>query len=116
MRGPLFRAGSKLLLAAVVGLLLPAASQAWIRVGIGIGIPIAPYPYYGPYYRPYYYPPAVVVQPATVIVQPAPASVYVPAPTGPTNVQPSGVQPTSAQPIVPASQPALGPPPSPVGR
>jgi hypothetical protein len=93
---------------AFAGVFLSATSaQAWVRVGIGIGIPLPPYPYYyRPYYQPYYYgypgvvvAPSVVVQPAPMVVQPAPASPYTPVPAA---------QPPSMPP------PVLAPVPAPV--
>jgi HEAT repeats len=70
--------GAAMLLTA----LTPSQSQAWVRLGIGINVPIYPRPYYyGPYGYPYGYP---YYQPYPVYVAPAP--VYVGPP-------PSGVQP-----------------------
>jgi HEAT repeats len=56
------------------------ADAAWVRVGIGIGLPIYPAPWYGPYGYPYYQPYPVYVSPPPVYVAPAPAVVQ-PAPT-----------------------------------
>jgi hypothetical protein len=64
---------------ALSALAVPAqAGWGGVRVGIGIGFPIYPGPYY---YRPYpyYYPAPVVVAPPPVVVAPAPAY-PVPAP------------------------------------
>jgi hypothetical protein len=94
MRGRMF-----LFAVALAGLMFPLASaQAQFRIGIGIGIPIGPY--YGPYYRPYYYPP-VVVTPAPLVVQPAPAYVTVPA----------SVYSPYLPPTAPAQGPAIAPAP-----
>jgi hypothetical protein len=93
-------------LAVLAGLLLPSGpAQAWGRIGIAIGIPIAPYPYYRPYY--YGYNGVVYVQPAPVVVQPAP--VYVTPPPG--AVQPA---PAPAYNPAPAAPPALAPAPMPL--
>jgi hypothetical protein len=95
------------ILTALAGVLLPTTSaQAWVRVGIGITVPV-----YGPYYRPYpYYYPPVVVAPATVVVQPAPTVVQ-PAPA---YVQPAPTSPYTAP--NPAPSPTLLPPPRPAGQ
>ena len=74
-----------LAVAALSALAVPAqAGWGGVRIGVGIGFPIYPGPYY---YRPYpyYYPPPVVVAPPPVVVQPAPVyaappPVQVPAP------------------------------------
>lgn len=91
----------------------PSGGGPRVSVGIGIGVPVAPYyrpyPYYYPYYRPYpyYYPPPVVVapppvvyqQPAVIVAQPA-QTVVQPAPG---IVQQAPSQPAYSQPTVAAS-------------
>ena len=61
-------------LLAVVGLAIgvPAAAQARVFVGVGIGVPVYRpyYPVYAP--PPVYYPPAMVYAPPPVVVAPTP--------------------------------------------
>jgi hypothetical protein len=70
----------------MVAVALAMASSAtkvearWFGVGVNIGIPVYPRPYYGPYYGypyGYYAPPVYVAPPPVVISQPP---VYAPAP------------------------------------
>jgi hypothetical protein len=96
---------AQLLLASLALLVSAPCCGAWTRVGVGIGINLAPGPfYYGrPYYAPYryYYPPPIVVGPAVVYTAPPPPPVVVQSPPVTTTV--------------PAAPPAaLLPPPTPV--
>lgn len=65
---------------------LPGAVQAGppvrFSLGLNLGVPYYPRPYYYPYpgYRYYYAPPPVVYAPAPVVVQQAPTVIPVPAP------------------------------------
>jgi hypothetical protein len=78
-----------LVVAMLLAAVTPAQSQAWVRVGIGIGFPVYPYgpPCYGPYYYPYYQPYPVYVAPAPIYAAPA-QSVAQPAPAPVPVVQP----------------------------
>jgi hypothetical protein len=70
---------------AVLAMGLPAAAQARVFVGVGIGVPVyGPRYYYPAYYPPapayYYPPPAVVYAPPPVVVAPTPVAAPVAAP------------------------------------
>ena len=90
-----------LAVAALSALAVPAQA-GWgcggLRIGVGIGFPIYPRPYYYRPYPYYYYPPPVVVAPPPVVVAPAPAPVY--------------AAPAPAAVPAPAPTPALAPVPS----
>ncbi len=93
----------------LAGLLLlggTATSQAGVRIGVGIGLPLWGGPYY---YRPYYWGPPVVYAPPPVYVAPAPAVVV---------QQPAQVPPpppvVTQSPPQSAEPPETAPPPRPV--
>src|SRR5689334_17405879 len=94
----------RFLLAALGLAALPALASAgpfgW-SIGVNVGGPVYPRPYYYSPYR-YYYPPPVYVRPAPVYVQPAP--VY---------VQPAPVVYSVPNAPAPAPAPALAPAPTP---
>ncbi len=105
-----------------------ALAHGGVSIGIGLGFPICPRPYYAaPYYYPYAYPyyyAPVVVQPAPVVVQPTyavqPAPVAQTAPTVPpppvsVTSQP-GPSPTGPAPTVSAFQPMELQKPAEVGQ
>jgi len=71
-----------------------AEGRGWVRVGIGIGFPVYPAPWYGPYCYPYYQPYPVYAAPAPVYLAP-PQTVLQPAPTAYQPVQ--AVRPLEAR-------------------
>jgi hypothetical protein len=85
------RATWKLVLAAAVGTLFPWTAQAGWGVGVSVGVPVYPRPWYGyPCYRPYYpyyvVPPPIVVAPAPVVQAVPVAPVYTPPAPAPSTV------------------------------
>jgi hypothetical protein len=108
--------------AVVLGCLLAiplGPAQAGVRVGIGIGLPLFPGPYYYPYYRPYpyYYPGYVYVAPPPVVVAPAPATVAAaPAPVVSQSAPATLQAPPAAQNAYQAQSSPLPPAPEPVVR
>ena len=71
-----------MVLVAVVGTLCPLTAHAGWGIGVSIGVPGYPRPWYGyPCYRPYYpYPYPYYVVPPAVVVAPGPVVPAVPAP------------------------------------
>jgi hypothetical protein len=97
---------NKWLLTLAVGAILACTAATgeagWFGVGVNIGIPVYPGPYYRPYYYPYYQPyPVVYVAPPPVSAAPVP--VYVQQTPG----QPPAVVRSAppASEAVPAPQP-----------
>jgi hypothetical protein len=79
--------------AALAAFVPQAEARGVIGIGINVGVPICPRPYWGGYYYPYYRPYPVYVAPAPVYVAPPPVYVEQPVLVRPAPVpvvQPSG--------------------------